>query len=243
MNGKTGCKIGPGERLQRNWKSKSSNAFTLIELLVVVAILFVLAAFLLSSLGRTRGKIQRAGCANNLRQFGIAASLYSGDAGRLPSILGWLYAETTTLQADISTGQLYPYLRSKSVYLCPVRQSQTGSTPAGNGAPRSDHSYSMNCEMCHAHDSSACLTPSKTIFFVETTNYVPAVVGGLSGPIEITPPGSFNPFLPGFPHQQDSNFLMIDGHIRRMTPKQMNSEAMTPETWYPNSEHEYRGTP
>lgn len=206
-------KIQPGRRNAR------ADAFTLIDLLIVVAVIGILAALMLPALARARGKIQRNGCANNLRQFGIAANLYSFDSSRFPSILGWLYAETTTAQADVSTGQLYSYLNSRSVYVCPVKQSQTDSAPAGTGAPRPDHSYSMNCELCHAHDPSACLTPSKTIFFVETTNYVPTLEGGLSGPIEVTPPGSFNPFLPGFPHQYSANFLMIDGHIQRLTPK------------------------
>jgi prepilin-type N-terminal cleavage/methylation domain-containing protein/prepilin-type processing-associated H-X9-DG protein len=58
---------------------RASRAFTLVELLMTIGVIGILAAMLLTVVGRVKSRVQAVCCLNNLHQWGNATHLYALD--------------------------------------------------------------------------------------------------------------------------------------------------------------------
>jgi prepilin-type N-terminal cleavage/methylation domain-containing protein len=130
-------------------------AFTLIELLVVIAIISILMGLLMPAVQKVREAANRASCANNLHNIGLAMHMYHNDHKALPpsrlvnegatwAVLIWPYIEQDNLFRFWDLNKPYTFQLEQvqkaaiPIYFCPSRRgpsdaavSQSFTQPKG----------------------------------------------------------------------------------------------------------------
>jgi prepilin-type N-terminal cleavage/methylation domain-containing protein/prepilin-type processing-associated H-X9-DG protein len=118
---------------------KRHNAFTLIELLVVIAIIAILAAILFPVFARARENARKASCMSNLKQIGLAVTMYVQDYDETYPIANMYPAPQP---ATDWYNVLDPYAKSKQVFICP----DVGRSGLGGATGAATNTYAWN--MC-----------------------------------------------------------------------------------------------
>lgn len=133
--------------MDRRARRVAAHGFTLVELLVVVAIVSMLMALLLPSLGRARQVAKRTQCLSNIRQLQIAEVAYAGDNRDL-----MIYAGDSTEQGSW-IGPLQHYGATAEARRCPADASEYFSRPLeGTNPPRlRTTSYGINNYVSPTH--------------------------------------------------------------------------------------------
>jgi prepilin-type N-terminal cleavage/methylation domain-containing protein/prepilin-type processing-associated H-X9-DG protein len=165
---------------RRCYGTGSRSAFTLIELLVVIAIIAILAAILFPVFAQAREKARQTACLSNTKQMALGLQQYlqdndetfmpvvSGGASTIPAGVSATYPDISAKGTTVSYSQhwmqqLYPYVKSWGIYLCPSDKAPLAAFDAAGNArgganPPSDSSYGSNNQILENIISST--TPS-----------------------------------------------------------------------------------
>lgn len=190
--------------------------FTLIELLVVISIIAVLAALSIGAFQRATDSAKETKCVAKLRAIGAAFNLYQAEKGAYPKTA---HATTEFTGQSWWFADIYPYLSdgrsfevvddSKDTPLrCPATKKRTW--------PFIDYAVNAYVLPSGANDIPVpkINNPSRTFLAADA---FPWCIQGWLGPL-----GSELAFR----HKGGANVVMFDGHVEKITAKQLEDKDL-----------------
>ena len=208
----------------------SRKAFTLVELLIVIGIIAVLAALMFPAVTTAVEKGRRSNCRGNIRQVGIALTLYAADHN------GWyvLRNEPASYDSQANLTAEYPmrnhilklnsngYVTASALWVCPSdRKDGVGGTKTIVDPKTISSSYdtTRNCSYMYVAGYNTIsligqINPAKTLR-VPLTSLAPVLADESNG-IEngAATPGNMPDI--GSDDNHGANFrnvLYLDGHV------------------------------
>lgn len=205
-------------------------AYSLVELLVVLALTASLMAMLFPVFAQVREKGRATTCLSNLRQLGVAMAMYAQDADELyPSATDVLtrhsfsqpgnpYSDPIYQSLPLLTDVMRPYVKNGDIWRCPSDVGSPAPGEPGNHLPLGAKPSAFEA-WGSSYDYNTDLALKQKLFAtggvlrgVKVGSGAITVMGDVDGAWH----GDFDPSADDFRY----NFLMGDGHVRRLTNDQ-----------------------
>ncbi|MDD2710151.1 MAG: DUF1559 domain-containing protein [Verrucomicrobiae bacterium] len=208
-----------------------SIAFTLIELLVCTAIIGLLAALLSPALKAARDKAKQIACMNNLRQIGLAASMYAQNND------GWLPHSSNSALKFSTANRHWRYLLAPffniatptttnlehGVFQCPAQKNTScGDTTSGDNGFYGG--YAWNWRYLGWRDSDT--SPPSWVNISDVNNPAQTIMAGDSSDWYAGTTWTYRCFMlydwtvstegssaVSHRHTGGGNYLWVDGHV------------------------------
>ncbi|MDD5599950.1 MAG: prepilin-type N-terminal cleavage/methylation domain-containing protein, partial [Victivallaceae bacterium] len=211
-----------GEVKPMRCNSLSTRGFTLIELLIVIAIIAILVAMLLPALSKAREKAYQIQCAGNLKQAGLATTMYVNDNDGYFPFAWYEYPGTKYFQQGLYNEG---YVKHYNIFYCPSKKKYPGYDNTGDVVDNGGYAV---CIYATSDDGYNWASRSKKLSQIGTSASKRVLLFDGDGKwCTLSNPALTNRGVVerGARHSSCVNILCLDGHVEGMPKTQIGGSA------------------